>query len=434
MRRPNVILWTVHGLGTTCGPYGDRTVATPHLDRLAAEGVLGEQHFATCPLGSPARGSIQTGRYPHVNGLMGLVNQGWDLPAGERCLVQWLAGEGYHTALCGLQQIRRETASLGYHEVPPATRAAACAEQAALFLAQPREQPWYLEIGTFEAHRRWDEPDGSVDPATVRVPPIWPDSPLVRQDLVGLYQHLGAIDAALGRVLAALEASGRDADTLLIFTADHGIPFPRCQATLYDSGLRTALLARWPGHLPAGRRVRPLSSQIDLAPTVLDCCGLARPRGLDGRSLRGLWEGRTTQHRQWIFAEQDWHDDYDPQRAVRTERWKYLRNLRPGPLLTLPGDLLPEHCGTARALANRYLVARPAEELYDLHEDPWEQHNLAAEPTSEPTMRELRAMLDEWMESTGDPFTEQGYTPAPARNWQASQRGRQWWAGAEGNP
>lgn len=434
MSRPlNVILWTCHDMGTACAPYGDPSVATPNLSRLAAQGVTFTRQFSTTPLCSPARGAIQTGRYPSRNGLTGLVNRDWDLPAEERCLVHHLAAAGYETTLIGHQHIRRESDSLGFDRVlvgRDELRARRSGELVAERLSAGGDRPFYLEVNCTESHRPWREDDGSVDPGQVVVPPYWPDTAAVRADLAGLYRLVLEIDAGVGTVLDALDSTGRAADTLFVFTVDHGIPFPRCKSTLYDSGIRTALMVRCDGLAPAGARVDDLVSNVDLCPTILDLCGLARPRGLDGRSFRRRLTGESHDpHRQWVFAEKNWHDDYDPMRCVRTERWKYLRNLQPGPLLTLPGDLIPERCPTTRELANRYLANRPAEELYDLHEDPHELHNLAADAILKSTLEDLRGLVDDWMADVGDPFGANGFVPAPAMNWQVSERGRQWWPG-----
>ncbi len=431
MDRPNLILWTCHDAGRAFGPYGDTSVPTPNLDRLAAEGTTFSRNFCTTPLCSPSRGSIQTGRYPHVNGLIGLVNQGWNLPAGETTLSRRLADDGYDTALCGFQHIvtPSETERLGFRLQPRCGgRAAGIATAVEELLAERAlRDPFYLEINTFEAHRVWDDDDGSVAPSDVMVPPFWPDCDEVRQDLCGLYRHVRLIDQAVGRVVEAIDRAGLSERTLFVFTVDHGIPFPRCKSTLYDSGLATALIVRQPGVVPAGRRCDAMISNVDLCPTLLEAAGIEPPGNLDGRSFGEQLRGAGGAHRQWLFAEKSWHDDYDPMRCVRTERWKYLRNLQPGPRLTLPMDLCPSRCGTARALANSYLAERPAEELYDLHEDPHELSNLAGDATLETTLRDLRAILDDWMEETGDPFLADGRVDAPAKNYAASMRGQQWW-------
>lgn len=431
-RPPNVILWTCHDMGTACNPYGDRNVPTPNLQRLADQGVTFTNNFCTTPLCSPSRGAIQTGRYPHVNGLIGLVNQGWDLPTEEQCLVQMLAGAGYQTHMVGFQHIRAEVESLGFDHLHQQTDARIAGAITADLLQQSASRPVYLEVNTSQAHRRWTADDGSVDPALLDIPPYWPDDPLVREDMAGLYRHVLAIDEAIGTVLDAIDASGRGEETLFIFTVDHGVAFPRCKSTLYDSGLRTALMIRYDGVAPAGRRVDSLISNVDLCPTVLELTGVERPRNLDGRSFRKSLTGETeAPHRQWIHAEKSWHDDYDPMRCVRTERWKYIRNLVPGPKLTLAADMTPYRCLTARAMNNGYLAPRADEELYDLHEDPHELRNRIEDESLATTVRDLRGILDDWMESTGDPFVEHGYVPAPPLNLARSQRGRQWWPGDE---
>jgi len=184
-KRPNVLLIVVHDLGTRLGCYGEDSVSSPALDGLADEGVRFESNFATACFCSPSRGGIITGRHPHINGLMGLVNLDWDLPEGSPTLAQMLGGDGYETHLFGLQHEAKDIRRLGFDHLADRSARNEChavAGQVAEFLRSRPEgdRPFYARVGFFEVHRRWDkyEPD---DPAEVNVPPYLADTPGARR-------------------------------------------------------------------------------------------------------------------------------------------------------------------------------------------------------------------------------------------------------------
>src|SRR5437870_4686149 len=187
--RPNILLIITHDTGQHLGCYGRQSVRTPNLDRLAAEGVRFENHFCTAPQCSPSRGSILTGRFPHVNGLMGLVNRGWHLPDSETTLAEYLGAAGYETLLFGFQHEKRDLSSLrrcyqwiSDRSVPPLGENVA--PEVARFLRErgTRDRPFFAMVGFEETHRPFDR-YAPADPAAVEVPPFLPDLPEVRQDL-----------------------------------------------------------------------------------------------------------------------------------------------------------------------------------------------------------------------------------------------------------
>ena len=420
--RPNVLLVVCHDLGRRLGCYGVPGLATPNADRLAAAGLRCTQHYATAPLCSPSRGSMQSGCYPHSVGLNGLVNRGWDMLDGVPTLAQLLGQAGYETALIGLQHEKRQPIRMGYgrylHQRRPYL-VSTLAPLAADYVAgrRPGDPPFYACIATVETHRPYRHerytPD---DPATVAVPPYLPDHPAVRQDLADLHGMVKAADAGLGLILDAVERSPAAENTLLIFTSDHGIAFPRAKSTLYGSGLGTALLLRWPARIRPGRVSDALLSNVDLAPTILAACGLPAPRSMQGTSYLPLLTGESDAGRQEAFAEKTYHDSYDPRRALRTARWNYVRNFAEGPALPLPADIAAS--AAASALGPERDAPRPPEELYDLAADPDELYNLAGDPAYADTLAGLRRRLLCWQEDSGDPLLlgPIAEPPMPARN------------------
>ncbi len=413
--RPNILMVICHDLGRHLGCYG-AGVQTPNLDRLAAEGLRFTHNFCTTPLCSPSRGSIQTGRYPHRTGLMGLVNRGWTLPAGEPTLAERLRSAGYRSWLFGLQHERRERTAMGYDTVVgegPA-HADAVLPHLEAFLREPPDGPFLAVVGLTETHRPFRNarytPD---DPATVRVPGYLPDRPEVRQEIAELQGLVKKVDTFVGQTLAALEAGGRGHNTLVVFTADHGIAFPRAKSTLYDSGIGTALLVRWPGTCAAGRTSEALISNVDLLPTLVEAAGLAAPAGIDGRSFLDLLRGGPDRGRDAIFAEKNYHDAYDPMRAVRTDRFKLIRRWGDGPDLVLPKDIAPSPSAATPEIAAATARPRRQVELYDLAHDPWECRDLAGDASLVEERTALEARLQRWMEETGDPLLR-GPVAAPA--------------------
>jgi N-sulfoglucosamine sulfohydrolase len=414
---PNVVIVITHDTGRHLGAYG-RRVATPNLDRLAAEGVLFEQAFCTAPQCSPSRASLLTGLMPHRHGLIGLAHRGFRLhpDALQRTLPRLLGEAGYRTHLFGLQHEAADPDELGYQQVvqPPPTgsRPHLCrdvAPAAARFLASGPTEPFFAMVGFEETHRPFEPTDTPL--AEVEVPAFLPDAPVVRRDVADLEGAVRQADAAIGQFLTALDRSGLAGRTLFIYTTDHGIAFPGAKGTLFDPGIEIGLVARGPGGFRGGRRLPGLASNVDLLPTILELCGLTPPADNDGVSLLPIVSGNVRDVRQEVFAELTYHTTYDPMRAIRTERYKYIRSFADRPLH------LPAHVDagpTKDLLRDRgyFERRRPPEMLFDLLHDPLERTNLAGDPTSASVRDSLRDRLEHWMHATGDPLLD-GEVVAP---------------------
>jgi len=405
--RPNILLITAHDLGTHLGCYGwDPALSTPHLDGLAAEGIRFDNHFCTAPYCSPSRGAIMTGKYPHVNGMMGLVNLGWDMPERNTVLPDALKECGYETVLFGLQHIAQDPSRFGYDHISE-RRNYGCKSVAPMVADYLRRHshgtgcPFYAEVGAAEVHRAYaglERLGASED--EVRPLPFLKDTRGLRMDLVMFYENIRRLDQAVGEILAAVESSGLRRNTLVVFTTDHGIAFPRAKATLYDAGIRTTLLMRWPDGVTGERTIPALVSNVDLFPTLLDVAGGTADDDCNGRSFLSLLRGESFQERTAVFAGAN-TCAHDVKRCVRTTRYKCIRNYNDGPQLKLPVDI--EVTATRRDMGDGHLAPRPAVELYDLHSDPWEQQNLAgAEGHSEIESR-MEAMLERLLQDTRDP-------------------------------
>ena len=423
--RPNIIEVICHDLGQYVGCLG-APIETPNIDGLAADGVLFSSYACTAAQCSPSRGSIMTGRYPHNNGLVGLAHIGWELGANEVTLPMYLNRAGYHTRLIGHQHENTEVPMLGY-QVHDNVKIDALSVADALgeFLrgdAQSR-QPFFVSCGITEPHRPYErEGYDRDDPDTLEVLPYLPDRPGIREDLAGLHGLIWRLDEAVGRMRELLEASGLADNTIFVFTTDHGIAMPRAKGTCYDPGIGTTLIVRWPAQFSGGRVQDELLTNCDLLPTILDLAGADVPEHVEGRSfLELLDEDDRYEPRDHIFAEMSWHDQYNPMRAVRTNRYKYVRNFGRRPLVYMPADIYVAPAGEAMK-EDFYNEVRPREELYDLDRDPLEMSNVIDGEAYDDIAWTLRTRVHNWMVETNDPLLYGDYAPTKEQRERREQR------------
>jgi len=409
-KRPNILIIITHDTGRHLGCYG-RKVDTPNLDRLADEGVLFTNFFCTAPQCSPSRASLLTGRYPHNHGLIGLTHRGFRLNMNEPFLPALLAQAGYSTYLFGFQHESPDPYLLGYQKVFRA-KSNSCLDVAPLvldFLAKKPKEPFFVMIGFFETHRPFPEYEGTVD--DIEGFPYLPDVEDIRRDIASLNILVRRVDDKVGDILKAVDDADLRDDTLIVFTTDHGVAFPGAKATLFDPGIEVSMLIRGPGGFEGGKRIDMLLSNLDFAPTILDLCGIPIPTKMQGRSMLPVIRGESDRLHDWIFVEQTYHAAYDPLRGVRTERFKYIRSFEKRPFWFPPNV----DGGFSKEVARRlgyFSKPRPSEMLFDLHADPIERENLAADPSYSDVLRKMRAILEDWMRRTADPLLK-GYVPPP---------------------
>lgn len=401
MTRLNILYLHSHDTGRWIQPYG-YNVPTPHLQRLAEEGVLFRRAFCAAPTCSPSRAALLTGQCAHASGMIGLAHRGFRLNDEQQHLAYVLRDAGYTTVLCGQQHVTQDPHATGYSHILETgnTHAAEVAPAAAHFLQNNPPTPFFLDVGFFETHR--DFPDGG-DGRYVQPPRPLPDTPEVRQDAAAFFASARALDEGVGQVLAALEASGQADNTLVLYTTDHGPAFPGMKCTLTDHGIGVALILRGPGGFSGGKVSDALISHLDIYPTLCDLIGIARPGWLEGHSILPLARGNTHAVREAVFAEVTYHAAYEPQRAVRTDRYKYIRRYGEprGPVLPNCDDSPSKELWLRHGWAEQI---QPEEQLYDLIFDPNESRNLAADPHHAATLADLRQRLETWMEVTEDPL------------------------------
>ena len=403
-RPPNILYVHSHDTGRYVQPYG-YAIPTPNIQRLADQGTLFRKAFCAAPTCSASRACLLTGQYGHSNGMLGLAHRGWSLNDYREHVVHTLRTAGYHSALIGEQHISKRPDVIGYDRVIKIerTNVDTVAPVAIEVLSEPPPQPFFLSVGFFETHREFFEPE-SVRDALYSLPPAnLPDTPEVRRDMAAFKASARSLDQGVGAVLEALDQNGLGDDTLVILTTDHGLAFPGAKATLFDRGLGVMLILRGPGGFHGGKVLDALVSHVDIYPTVCELAGIDPPGFLQGVSLLPLLGGQASAVRDTIFAEATWHAAYEPQRAVRTERWKYIRRFgdRRTPVLANCDDSPSKSVLVRAGWAEREI---PSEQLYDLTFDPNEAANLIADPAAAETLTEMRERLRRWMEETRDPL------------------------------
>ncbi len=434
---PNIVLILADDLGwDDLSPFGHKSIMTPNLQRLADSGMRFDRAFLTTSSCSPTRASLLTGRYPHQTDAEQLH---WPVPKEQVTFVEKLKEKGYWTGAAGkwhlgdamrdrfdkiaeadesgFQLPAGEPAASGeFAETSEGDARSGCGDWLPLLRDRPTDRPFFLWLASLDPHRPYETGilDDGARPEEVRLPPYHPDTPAVRVDYQNYYDEITRLDRHVGEILDELAAQGLEEKTVVLFLSDNGRPFPRDKTTLYDSGIRTPLIVRWPGKTAPGAVCERLVSTVDLAKTLLSLARIEKPGiTFEGVDLAPLFADPAKPIRDYIFAEKNWHDYEDRARAVRNERYKYIRNDYPDLPLTPPADVvrsatyvellrLLEKDELAEAQTVHFTVPRPAEELYDLRLDPHELRNLAADERYAPVLRAMRAALADWESKTDD--------------------------------
>ena len=417
---PNIVLivgddLTYHDLGV----FGNSDVKTPHLDRLAGEGMRLTHLFTPAPMCAPTRMSLYTGLYPVRNG--GHPNHS-RVKDGVRSLPHYLQPLGYRVALLGKRHIQPPESFpfefLGGRQHDGGNGKDIDVDAVGKFLGGV-DGPFCLVLASNQPHTPWNRGDASAyDPAALALPPYLVDTPETRAGLARYYAEITYLDDQVGRTLELLEASGHADDTLVMFVTEQGSNFPHCKWTLYDTGVRASGIVRLPGTVKPGSRSDQLLSYVDVLPTLIDLAGGDPAAGdFDGVSFASILRGDDAPLHEQVFSVQTSRGIYSgPEhygiRAARGKRYKYIRNLTPEtPFQNTVTENWPIFAAWRRAAAQgdehaaRLVHAyqhRPAEELYDLAADPFELTNIVDDPANADVLAELRAATEAWMHQQGD--------------------------------
>lgn len=426
--RPNVLLLLADNWAFGHSSFeGDRTVQTPHFDRLAREGISFNNAFCPVPSCSPTRASMLAGRYAHQ---LGEAASLWSsLPADYPLLTDMLRRAGYSTGYSGKAWGPGNYVVSGWKENPVGSR---YADFSAFLDKTSRDRPFFFWVGNLDtAIGQWDyraEASEGLDPASVKVPAHLPDTPEIRVALLAYYNGVRRFDRVVGQAVAALEKRGLLDDTIIICCSDNGWQIPRGLANCYDDGTKVPLVV-WSRGLAGNRRVDAFVNLSEFAPTVLELAGLPIPASMTCRSFANILRQRPdTIVRDAVFLERERHanvragDLSYPIRGIRTAGHLLLLNLRPdrwpagdptkhqsvGPYGDIDNGPIKTFLmqGENNPAMKRYFelsfARRPAVELYDLQKDPQQLNNVAGQADYAAVQAVLRERTLEWMKTTQD--------------------------------
>lgn len=449
--KPNIVWIVAEDLSPILPAYGDSTVKTPNIDRLAKEGVVYTNVFSPSGVCAPSRCAIATGMYPSSIGghnmrvqyvkshmdQIGLVLYEIVPPPEVKMMSQVLRENGYYCSNNDKQD---------YQFKPPVT---AWDETSLKAHWRHREggQPFFsiFNIGvTHEGHvtrpyrkqlLRYHDPEfpestgntanfGEMiseknwplnipDDMDVPVPPYLPSTDIALKDIRRVYSNVIELDRQIGIILKQLEEDQLLDSTIVFFYSDHGGPLPRQKRLIYDSGIKVPMIIRYPGQIGAGHFDDQLISFVDFAPTIFSITGTKIPDYTQGRAFSGIYRSRT--ERNYIHAAADRLDaQTDMIRAVRDKRYKYLMNFYPDKPYYLPVKYREQMAIMQELLrlneidsldtyqSQWFREKKAKEELFDTWEDPYELHNLAGNPDYATKLEELREECTKWMESIND--------------------------------
>ena len=411
--------------------YGGQNAKTPHIDKLAREGLLFRRAYLSEAMCQPCRAELFSGQYPTRNGCA------WNHSASRNSVTSMphhLGPLGYRVGLAGKVHVKpkkvfpfEEIDGFDSNCVRNPTRPHQLSGISE-FIGRDQQKPFCLVVALVEPHVPWVMGDASqYPPATIKLPPNLADTPRTRQDFSAYLAEITYMDGQVGEILKVLEESGKANDTLVLFTSEQGSQFPGCKWTNWDTGIHTGLIARWPEKIEGGRTTDAVVQYADILPTLLtlaggDCNG----KPYDGRSFAGVLRGEETSHRQYAYG---LHNNIPegpryPIRTVTDGEWRYIRNLLPEEIyiekhlmgIKGTGALNNPYWATwlrdswnnphTYKVVRRYM-RRPAEQLFHTAEDPYEMSNLAGTPEFSEIQKKLSMELDRWMKRQGDPGAPQ---------------------------
>ncbi len=404
--KPNIVWIMLEDWGYQLSCYGEPGINTPHVDKLAAEGIRYTNAFATAPVCSPSRSAMMTGFHQnyiksnqHRTNGSGFTRQ--PLPHGIRPMTHLLQEAGYFTCFMA----NRKTDLNFTHEGD--------LYQGKDWSERAEGQPFFAQLTFPGTHRRWQR--DSLNPIAIEdvsLPPYYPQTDLAKRDWANGLEAMQNVDRQVGEVLDRLQAEGLAENTLVFLIGDNGRCMPRGKQFLYDGGIQVPIIARWPGQIEAGAVSDAMVMTIDITKTILDVAGVKPAHPLHGENLME----KEIDGRKYIFAARDKMDStHDAMRAIRSEKYKLIHNLMPEraycqynnykersyPVLALlnvmhlEGELSPEQ--------DRFMAdSKPEYELYDLQSDPYELDNLTDDTEHQSIKDSLLAELNQWREKIDD--------------------------------
>ncbi|WPJ95379.1 sulfatase [Coraliomargarita algicola] len=441
-KRPNIILMVSDDHGREAlGCYGNPIVRTPHLDRLAADGMLFRQAFCTTPSCAASRSVMLTGHHNHTNGTYGHTHGQHHFACFEDVLTlpKLLNDSGYRTACVGKKHYAPESVypfqeQLGEHDYgrDDLRMADACAD----FISEA--SPFFLYWCSYNPHRTPNtvknhplQPNDFGNPEqpfagdeeavyseeSVVVPPWLPDNAHTRAELAQDYQSISRLDRGVGRLIELLKEKGVYENTYIMYISDNGAAFPGSKTTLYDPGMRLPCIVKAPTSSPQQGESGELIAWYDIAPTILDYAGVPQLSDhMFGESFRPLLEGNTSDWmREEVYASHTFHEitNYYPMRVIRSKKYKFIWNVAHPLTFSFASDLwesatwAPYREDGESHFGQRQVVDylhRPCFELYDLEQDADEVHNLAGLPEYQDQVQQFSDKIKQFQQATMDPW------------------------------
>ena len=397
--RPNILWITIEDWSADLSCYGTKGLQTPHVDKLAAQGVRYERAFTTSPVCSTSRSAMMTGFHQNYIGAhQHRTREKQPLPHGIRPIPHLLADAGYYTCLmssktdCNFLPDKKNQLFMGRD-----------------WKKRKPGQPFFARITYQGTHRPWKrDPVRPIDEATIELPPYYPDTPFIRRDWANGLEQMQLVDRQVGDLMKRLDDEGLADNTLVFFISDHGRCHIRGKQFLYDEGTRIPMIMRWPGKVTPGEVNGDMVMAIDICATVLEVAGVTPPVALHGKSLFGP----EVKQRDYTFAARGrMGSTHDAMRSIRSKDFKLIHNLMPEraycqyssykegsypPLaemnvLALEGKLTPTQ--------SLFMAAsKPEFEMFDLRTDPHEVNNIADDPEHADTKAKLLKALMDWRE------------------------------------
>ena len=424
--KPNILWITCEDISPYLGCYGDTYAITPNLDKLAGEGVLYTNAFATAPVCAPARSCLITGVYATSLGTQHLRSS-IKLPKQIRCFPEYLRAAGYYCSnnykkdynFTDINVWDESSKEAHWRKRKPGQPFFSVFN----FTSTHQGQINGSDEEFFAKYRSQLKPEERHDPAKVSLPPYYPDTTIVRKIWARYYDLITFMDKQVGDLLGQLEKDGLADNTIVFFFSDHGLGIPRFKRTLYDSGLHVPLIIRFPARcqnlspVKAGKKTDRLVSFLDFAPTVLSLAGLPIPKYMQGSPFLGDKRGTP---RKYVFGASSRVDEaYELSRCVRDKRYKYIRNYIPHLPYVQPSEYpdraeimkeLRRVAAEGKLLGPQKLFwqpTKPVEEFYDTLADPHEIHNLADSGSATGARHQLilermRQVHRKWMAETYD--------------------------------
>lgn len=414
--KPNILWITCEDISPFIGTYGDSQIKTPNIDKLSGDGIRYLNAFTCAGVCAPSRSCIITGMYPTSIGTHHMRTIGDPkfqpvpsysavIPEYVRCFPEYLRAEGYYCTNNEKQD---------YQFIPPVTVWDENGPSAS-YRNRPTGKPFFSVFNLFITHESqlFGRKDTLLlDPDKLNVPPYYPDTKIVRNDLNRLYTNIERMDSQVGELIRMLKEDGLYDNTIIFFFSDHGGALPWMKREILERGIHIPLIIHLPYGQKAGTANEELVSEVDFAPTILSLAGIEIPAYMQGQAFLGKQKANTP--RKYVFAARDRMDtEYDRVRMVRDKQYRYVYNYIPEKTnyqnieyrlgIPMMKEILSmRDAGKLDSNQMRWFRTKPVEELYDVKNDPYELENLAGNTEYKSKLDELRRAFREWNNKVGD--------------------------------